>query len=416
MIWHLMDGRGILVLNRAGFRDWLADNHGTSKGCDVIISDASDPPGDTLGYLEALYEAICFGWIDSTRRQVDGFGTVQRFVPITQGSVFSQLDRARCCYLDNLGLMTDAGRDAIPRDDFTIDRDIMRAIESDDDVLENIQRMPDLYVKVRLDDLMSIRRSDRCMFKDRLAVFLEYTRDGKMYGDWNDGGILPCDRTFGLYNGMGTDESVEVIDRLVGYFDLSRTEDIGYEGSTPYQILIATILSQQTTARNSMRASERLFSEYPGPEDVYQADPSHIEELVFCSGYYRQKTRAIVAVTKSIVEDYGGNVPDSPEELMNLPGVGKKTAACVMRYAYGRPSVIVDTHINRVSYRLGLSRSNRPEETQKAIAAAVPTERWDDLDIAFISLGRTLCRPANPCCGECPVRDLCPRRNVDCRT
>lgn len=214
-------------------------------------------------------------------------------------------------------------------------------------------------------------------------------------------------------NGMNTEESIKVIDRLVQHFDLSMPEDIGYKGSTPYQILISTILSQQTTARNSMKASERLFSECPGPEEVYHTDPSHIEELVFCSGYYRQKTRCIVAVTKAIVEDYGGKVPEDPDELMQLPGVGKKTAACVMRYAYGRPSVIVDTHINRVSYRLGLSPSKRPVETQKAIAATVPVERWDDLDAAFITLGRSFCRPSNPSCGDCPIRDLCSRRDVD---
>jgi endonuclease-3 len=202
-------------------------------------------------------------------------------------------------------------------------------------------------------------------------------------------------------------DAVKAIDIILEHFELKDFEGIGYEGSTPYQILISTILSQQTTERNSRKASEMLFSELPTPQDVYEADPSKIEQLVFSSGYYRQKTRCIKNVTKVIVEDYDGTVPDDPNELMKLPGVGKKTAACVMRYAFGKPSVIVDTHINRVSQRLGISDSKRPEDTQKAIMEKIPQDRWDDLDIAFICLGRKYCRPKDPNCAECPVSSFC---------
>ena len=98
-------------------------------------------------------------------------------------------------------------------------------------------------------------------------------------------------------------------------------------------------------------------------------------------------------------------MPDDPNELMCMPSVGKKTAACVMRYAFNRPSVIVDTHINRVSIRLGISDSKKPEETQRAIMESVPENRWDDLDIAFITLGRNNCRPSSPDCDGCPVSE-----------
>jgi endonuclease-3 len=211
---------------------------------------------------------------------------------------------------------------------------------------------------------------------------------------------------------MDADTALEALDLICRHFDLKKTEGIGYEGITPYQILVSTILSQQTTERNSRRASQQLFSEYPDAESVYGADPDRIEELVFCSGYYRQKTRSIVAVTRCIMEEHDGKVPDDPDELMGLPMVGKKTAACVMKYAFGRPSVIVDTHINRVSNRLGISESKRPEDTQAAIAEKIPQDRWDDLDIGFIMLGRTCCRPRSPCCGECPVDTLCEHRGL----
>ena len=206
---------------------------------------------------------------------------------------------------------------------------------------------------------------------------------------------------------MNSYEACRAIDMILDSFELKDFEGIGYEGSTPYQILISTILSQQTTERNSRKASERLFVECPGPKEVYDTPAERIEELVFSSGYYRQKARCIKDVTRKIVEEFGGEVPCDPDELMKLPGVGKKTAACVMRYGFGRPSVIVDTHINRVAQRLGISDSKRPDETQRAIVATVPQDRWDDMDVAFIALGRTYCRPSEPKCSDCPVSGLC---------
>ncbi|MBE6527750.1 MAG: endonuclease III [Thermoplasmata archaeon] len=214
---------------------------------------------------------------------------------------------------------------------------------------------------------------------------------------------------------MDSETACQVLDTLLDHFGLRGFEGIGYDGETPYQILISTILSQQTTEANCRRASERLFAECPSAQKVYETDPARIEELVFCSGYYRQKTRSIVAVTKMIMEEFGGEVPDNPDDLMRLPSVGKKTAACVMRYAYHRPSVIVDTHINRVSNRLGISDSKKPEDTQKAIMGTVPQDRWDDLDITFITLGRTYCRPSHPDCLKCPVRGLCVYVDQDSR-
>lgn len=210
---------------------------------------------------------------------------------------------------------------------------------------------------------------------------------------------------------MNSEEACEAIDRILDHFEMKSFEGIGYDGSTPYQILISTILSQQTTGRNCRIASQRLFAECPGPQEVYDTPSERIEELVFSSGYYRQKTRCIKGVTAMIVEEFSGQVPDDPEDLMRLPGVGRKTAACVMRYGFGKPSVIVDTHINRVSQRIGISCSKKPEDTQRAITVTVPKDRWDDLDIAFITLGRTFCRPKDPDCDGCPVSDLCRFRN-----
>lgn len=206
---------------------------------------------------------------------------------------------------------------------------------------------------------------------------------------------------------MDTYTAAKVIDAILDHFGRRAFEGVGYDGSTPYQVLVSTILSQQTTERNSRRASEQLFAECSCPAEIYEMDQGKLEKLIFCSGYYRQKARNIKAVTKAIVEDYDGEVPDDPDELMKLPSVGKKTAACVMRYGFGKPSVIVDTHINRVSQRLGISDSKKPEDAQRALTETVPQDRWDDMDFAFITLGRTYCRPSSPDCCGCPVSQYC---------
>ena len=112
-------------------------------------------------------------------------------------------------------------------------------------------------------------------------------------------------------------------------------------------------------------------------------------------------------MTKKIVEEFDCIVPNDPELLMSLPSVGKKTAACVMRFAFDTPSVIVDTHINRVSTRLGISDTGKVDDTLSAITNTIPKDRWDDLDRSFITLGRTYCRPKNPDCDGCPVKDIC---------
>jgi len=210
---------------------------------------------------------------------------------------------------------------------------------------------------------------------------------------------------------MNSEEACKAIDCIIEHFHYTDYGSIGYDGETPYQILISTIISQQTTERNCRKACQQLFAECPDPQAVYVTPVERVEELIFSSGYYRQKARCVKNVTAMIIEEFDGKVPDDAEDLMRLPGVGKKTAACVMRYGFGRPSVIVDTHINRVSQRLGISNSKKPEETQLAISNTVPQERWDDLDIAFITLGRTFCRPKNPDCDGCPVSDLCAHRN-----
>lgn len=207
---------------------------------------------------------------------------------------------------------------------------------------------------------------------------------------------------------MDGEGAVRVLDRLCAEYGVGPKEDADmYGGLTPFQILISTVLSQQTTERNCRKASERLFSKYPDALSLASAEQSEVEGLVFSSGHYRMKAKAVLAISKILAERYGGEVPNDMEALLALPMVGRKTASCVMRYAFGTPSVIVDTHINRVSVRLGLSPSGRPGETENAIRGKVPPERWDDLDICFMTLGRNTCTARCASCDSCPVNGLC---------
>ena len=142
-------------------------------------------------------------------------------------------------------------------------------------------------------------------------------------------------------------------------------------------------------------------------DDVLALGESRLDELIFSSRFHAQKSSAIFRCTEIIRNELNGNVPDTMEGLIALPGVGEKTAACVLRYGFGKRSVIVDVHIARVASRIGLSDSPKPCDVKRALERIVPEDRWDDMDIAFITLGREMCRPSKPLCEECPVKKYC---------
>lgn len=206
---------------------------------------------------------------------------------------------------------------------------------------------------------------------------------------------------------MEPEESAEAVRAICDHFGIGDDVTDEYDGMTAYQILVSTIVSQQISERTTRRICGELFSEFPDMERICNADPARLEEVLRASRHHAQKTRCIISATKAIVERFGGEVPDDPDELMSLPGVGRKTAACVLRYGYGRNTVIVDAHINRVAGRLGISDSRNADRTQKEIERTVPEELRGKLDRGFMALGRTYCRPKDPDCGGCPARPMC---------
>jgi len=180
------------------------------------------------------------------------------------------------------------------------------------------------------------------------------------------------------------------------------------EQGDPFRILIGTILSHRTRDENTTKATENLFSKYKSPEQLARARPSSVRKLIRPSGFYNMKTKNIIRVSRQLVSEFGGTVPDSEEELLKLHSVGRKTANCVLVYAFNKPAIPVDTHVHRISNRLGLVKTKKPEETEAALVRTVPKRYWLELNDLFVRFGQTTCKPIGPKCDICSFRPWCP--------
>lgn len=176
----------------------------------------------------------------------------------------------------------------------------------------------------------------------------------------------------------------------------------------PWQLLVATVLSAQTTDANVNRVTPGLFARWPEPEDLAAADPRDVELAVHPTGYYRQKSRAIISLSTDLVERFGGEVPADLAALTTLHGVGRKTASVVLAEAFGLPAIAVDTHVGRLSRRLGLSAASDPARVEAHLQALFPRKEWAGVSMRFIQFGREVCLARRPRCGDCPLADRCP--------
>jgi endonuclease-3 len=176
---------------------------------------------------------------------------------------------------------------------------------------------------------------------------------------------------------------------------------------SPWELLVSTVISAQTTDENVNRATPGLFERFPGPEDLANANPEEVEQLIYSTGYYRQKTKSIIGLATAIVDDHGGVVPDEMDTLVTLPGVGRKTASVLLAEAHGRPEIAVDTHVKRVSGRLGLTAETDPVKIEKDLKAVMPKPAWHKLSMRIIQFGRDTCDARSPRCRECPLMRTC---------
>ncbi|MFW5957812.1 MAG: endonuclease III [Desulfosalsimonas sp.] len=179
---------------------------------------------------------------------------------------------------------------------------------------------------------------------------------------------------------------------------------------TPFQLLVATILSAQCTDRQVNAATEKLFRHFKTPEDFARADTAALENLVRSTGFYRNKAANIRNCARQIVERFDGKVPDNLEDLVTLAGVGRKTANVVLGAAFGTPGMVVDTHVARISQRLGLTKNKEPEKIEKDLMKILPKEEWNDFSLRLIFFGRQICSAKNPDCKNCFLNHLCPMK------
>jgi endonuclease-3 len=184
---------------------------------------------------------------------------------------------------------------------------------------------------------------------------------------------------------------------------------IALDFDTPWHLLVAVILSAQTTDVGVNKVTPVLFERFPGPEDLAAADVLEVEAIVHATGFYHQKTRAIMATARCVVTEFRGQVPDTMEGLMSLPGVARKTANIVISNAFGKiEGIAVDTHVFRLAHRFGLSDAKDPNKVERDLCALLPREEWFHVNYRFIDHGRNVCTAKRPVCGTCRLSDICP--------
>jgi endonuclease-3 len=176
----------------------------------------------------------------------------------------------------------------------------------------------------------------------------------------------------------------------------------------PFQLMVATILAAQCTDQRVNKVTARLFKKYRNVEDFARADIKELEEDIKECGLFRNKSRNIIQASRALLEKYGGEVPEEFEELVKLPGVGRKTANVILANAFGKPAFAVDTHVFRLSRRLGFSDRNDVLGVEKDLMEKIPRDLWIKAHHWLIYHGRKVCRARKPKCGDCPLKDLCP--------
>ena len=181
---------------------------------------------------------------------------------------------------------------------------------------------------------------------------------------------------------------------------------------TPWQLLIAVIMSAQCTDARVNIVTGPLFERYPSAGALADADVSEVENLIHSVGFYKNKARNIILASRRIVQDFGGEVPENLEELITLPGVGRKTANVIRGNIYDEPSIVVDTHVKRISNKLGFTKETDPEKVEYALMKVLPKDHWIMYNIQIITLGRQICIARRPKCGECFLKEYCPSCEV----
>lgn len=206
---------------------------------------------------------------------------------------------------------------------------------------------------------------------------------------------------------------IETLRREKARWKLPVVTEIAGTSRNPFKVLISAMLSARTLDTTTAEASERLFKLASTPEEMLRLSDAEIEEAISRVGFYRTKARRIRSLCKELVERYGSRVPDSVEELIKLKGVGRKTANLVVSLGYGKHGICVDTHVHRISNRLGYINTKTPYESEMVLRRKLPKEYWIEYNEILVAFGQNVCRPISPFCSICPVSGYCDRCGVE---
>jgi endonuclease-3 len=180
----------------------------------------------------------------------------------------------------------------------------------------------------------------------------------------------------------------------------------------PFRLLVACVISLRTKDAVTAAASARLFAVAGTPNELARLPEGKIAKLIFPAGFFNTKAKQIRAIARGIAVEHGGTVPPDRDELLSLPGVGRKTANLVLGLGFGIPAICVDTHVHRISNRLGLVRTKRPEETERVLEEVLPQRFWIEINDLLVTFGQNICQPVSPWCSRCPLAKRCPRVGV----
>ena len=206
-------------------------------------------------------------------------------------------------------------------------------------------------------------------------------------------------------------KTYKLIEKQVKGFNLPWVTKVALRHD-PFRVLISCILSLRTKDKTTAEASRRLFSVAGTPYKIAKLKPLSIEKLIYPAGFYRNKAKVILNISKTIIHDHGGRLPGNLDDLLELKGVGRKTANLVLGLGFGIPAICVDTHVHRISNRLGWVSTRKPEETELALEKIFPKKYWIELNNVLVSFGQNLCVPVSPFCSKCHVYKQCLRKGV----
>jgi endonuclease-3 len=214
-------------------------------------------------------------------------------------------------------------------------------------------------------------------------------------------------------NSFKIDEFISVLKKSYKNWDAPVITFISIKGGSPFEILISTLLSLRTKDEVTIEATKRLFNKADNPFDMIKIKKEEIEKLIYPVGFYPTKAGRILEISKILIEKYNGEVPDSLENLLEFPGVGRKTANLVLAEGYNIPAICVDTHVHRISNRTGYVKTKTPDQTEQALREKLPKKYWIIYNEILVAFGQIICRPVSPFCSKCPVTQYCSKTGVD---